>query len=77
MKWVTWQNVGVDRIGCAWLIRKFIDPSAEFLFVPEAKVLQHYGCVETGFAATMFTYFGNYWFTGLHGFVGPGGQGGA
>jgi cytochrome c-type biogenesis protein CcsB len=30
-----------------------------------------------GFAATMFTYFGNYWFTGLHGFVGPGGQGGA
>ena len=22
MKWVTWQNVGVDRIGCAWLIRK-------------------------------------------------------
>jgi cytochrome c-type biogenesis protein CcsB len=30
-----------------------------------------------GFAATMFTYFGNYWFMGLHGFVGPGGQGGA
>ncbi len=29
-----------------------------------------------GFAATLFTYFGNYWFTGLHGFVGPGGQGG-
>ena len=34
MKWVTWQNVGVDRIGCAWLIRKFIDPKAKFLFVP-------------------------------------------
>ncbi len=30
-----------------------------------------------GFAATLFTFFGNYWFTGLHGFVGPGGQGGA
>ena len=29
-----------------------------------------------GFAATIFTYFGNYWFTGLHGFVGPGGLGG-
>lgn len=34
MKWVTWENVGVDRIGCAWLIRRFIDPRAKFLFVP-------------------------------------------
>lgn len=34
MKWVTWENVGVDRMGCAWLIRRFIDPAAEFLFVP-------------------------------------------
>ncbi len=34
MKWVTWENVGVDRIGCAWLIRKRIDPQAIFLFVP-------------------------------------------
>ncbi len=34
MKWVTWENVGVDRIGCAWLIRRFIDPKATFLFVP-------------------------------------------
>jgi hypothetical protein len=33
MKWVTWENVGVDRMGCAWLIRRFIDPTAEFLFV--------------------------------------------
>ena len=33
MKWVTWENVGVDRIGCAWLIRKHIDPKAKFLFV--------------------------------------------
>jgi hypothetical protein len=35
MKWVTWENVGVDRIGCAWLIQKHIDPKAEFLFVPD------------------------------------------
>ena len=33
MKWVTWENVGVDRIGCAWLIRRFVDAEAEFLFV--------------------------------------------
>jgi hypothetical protein len=29
MKWLTWENVGVDRIGCAWLIRRSIDPKAE------------------------------------------------
>jgi hypothetical protein len=34
MKWVTWENVGVDRIACAWLIRKQIDPKATFLFIP-------------------------------------------
>jgi hypothetical protein len=34
MKWVTWVNVGVDRIGCAWLIRRFVDPDADFVFVP-------------------------------------------
>lgn len=33
MQWVTWENVGVDRIGCAWLIRRIIDAEAEFLFV--------------------------------------------
>ena len=33
MQWVTWQDVGVDRIGCAWLLRRFVDPAAEFLFV--------------------------------------------
>jgi hypothetical protein len=38
MKWVTWETVGVDRMACAWLIRRFIDPTAEFLFMaPGAK----------------------------------------
>jgi hypothetical protein len=36
MRWVTWENVGVDRIGCAWLIRRFVDPDARFKYV-EAK----------------------------------------
>jgi len=35
MKYVTWENVGIDRIGCAWLIRRFVDPKAEFTFIPE------------------------------------------
>ena len=34
MKWVTWETIGVDRMACAWLIRRWIDPNAEFLFVP-------------------------------------------
>ena len=35
MNWVTWQNVGVDRMGCAWLVRRFVDNAAVFLFLPE------------------------------------------
>jgi hypothetical protein len=38
MKWVTRERVKVDRVACPWLIRKFIDPQADFLFVPEDKV---------------------------------------
>ncbi len=39
MKWITRTNIKVDRVACPWLIRKFIDPQAEFLFVPEDQVL--------------------------------------
>jgi hypothetical protein len=34
VKWVTREHVGIDRIGCAWLIRRFVDPDATFHFVP-------------------------------------------
>lgn len=37
MKWLTWEYVGVDRMACAWLIRRFIDPQAEFLFIPQGQ----------------------------------------
>jgi len=39
MKWITWQNVGIDRIGCAWLIRKFIDKNPEFIFLAEGSTV--------------------------------------
>jgi hypothetical protein len=39
MKWVTWEHVGVDRMACAWLIRRYIDPEAQFVFVPEGHQL--------------------------------------
>ena len=34
MKWITRERVKVDRVACPWLIRKFVDKDAEFLFVP-------------------------------------------
>jgi hypothetical protein len=39
MKWVTRERVKVDRVACPWLIRKFVDPQAVFLFVPADQVL--------------------------------------
>ena len=40
MKWATRPGLHVDRTGCAWLIRNFIDPNAEFSFVAEADELR-------------------------------------
>ena len=39
MKWVTREHPKTDRIACPWLIRTFIDPEAEFLYVPASEVL--------------------------------------
>lgn len=39
MKWITRENAKVDRVACPWLIRRFIDRDAEFLFVPKDEVL--------------------------------------
>ena len=40
MKWVTREKGKVDRIACPWVIKKFVDSQAEFLFVPREKVLE-------------------------------------
>jgi len=39
MKWVTRERPKTDRIACPWLIRRFIDPEAEILYVPKDQVL--------------------------------------
>lgn len=39
MKWVTRHHVHVDRVACPWLIKKFVDPDAELLFVPPDEVM--------------------------------------
>src|SRR5215207_1158509 len=55
MRWITRKNVKVDRVACPWLIRRFVDPDAEFVFVPESELLaraEHEGA--TPFDATRF-----------------------
>ena len=39
MKWITREHVKVDRVACPWLIKKFVDPQAEFHFVPAERVM--------------------------------------
>ncbi len=46
MKWITRSHVHVDRVACPWLIKRFIDNNAEFLFVPKSQVSQM--AAETG-----------------------------
>jgi len=38
MKWITRERVKVDRVACPWLIKRFVDPKAEFFFVPADQV---------------------------------------
>jgi hypothetical protein len=39
MKWITREHVKVDRVACPWLIKKFVDKDAEFIFAPAEKVM--------------------------------------
>ncbi len=41
MKWATRKNMQVDRAASVWLIKKFIDPQAEFEFIEESKILEY------------------------------------
>jgi hypothetical protein len=44
MKWITRKNVKVDRVACPWLIRRFVDKDAEFIFVDEDQLVS---CAES------------------------------
>ena len=39
MKWITREHPHVDRVACPWLIERFVDPKAEFLYVPSDQVM--------------------------------------
>jgi rhodanese-related sulfurtransferase len=55
--WVTRERPKIDRIACPWLIRRFVDPSAVFLFVAPSEV----AAVAERFAATPFDVEGVFW----------------
>jgi hypothetical protein len=40
MKWITRKDIKVDRVACPWLLKRFVDPKAEFLFVEENELLE-------------------------------------
>ena len=40
MKWITREHPKIDRIACPWLIARFIDQDAEFIYVPPELVLE-------------------------------------
>jgi hypothetical protein len=61
MKWVTRERPKIDRIACPWLITRFIDKDAEFLFVPPADVLrvaQETGATPYDVPGVEFTHVG-------------------
>jgi hypothetical protein len=40
MKWITRKDIKVDRVACPWLIKRFVDPQPEFLFVEEKDLVE-------------------------------------
>ncbi|MBI5563915.1 MAG: chromate resistance protein, partial [Chloroflexi bacterium] len=46
MKWITRSHVHVDRVACPWLITRFVDNEAEFLFVPKNQIVPMAAAIE-------------------------------
>ncbi len=62
MKWVTRERPKTDRIACPWLIKRFIDPDAEIIYVPSSKVLsvaEHEEAHSFDAPGATFTHVGN------------------
>jgi len=63
MQWITRERPKIDRIACPWLIQNFVDPQAEFLFVPTEQVLAQaaaLGAVPYDIAGAEYTHEGEY-----------------
>src|SRR5439155_5199694 len=60
-KWITRERPKIDRIACPWLIRRFIDPAASFIYAPTDRVLaiaQEIGATPYDVAGVEFTHEG-------------------
>jgi len=60
MKWVTWENIGVDRMACTWLIRRWIDPQAEFSFIPRGEKPQSKDSEPFDIPGARYSHHGGY-----------------
>src|SRR5512138_3143326 len=60
MKWVTWEHVGIDRMGCAWLIQRFIDRQAAFAFIAAGSTQLPYGCEPFDIPGVRFSHRGGH-----------------
>ncbi len=62
MKWITRERPKIDRIACPWLISKFIDKEAEFIYVPTEQVIEkaeEYGAIPYDIAGVEYTHEGD------------------
>jgi hypothetical protein len=62
MKWITRERPKIDRIACPWLIKRFVDKDAEFIYVPADKVLEcskEYDAVPFDVPAVEYTHYGD------------------
>jgi hypothetical protein len=61
MKWITRERPKIDRIACPWLIKKFVDDSAEFIYVPSDEVFRQseiLGAIPYDIAGAEYTHEG-------------------
>jgi hypothetical protein len=61
MKWITRERPKIDRIACPWLIKRFIDPEAQFLFVPKDNVFsdaEKLGAIPYDIPGTEYSHYG-------------------
>jgi hypothetical protein len=61
-KWITRERPKIDRIACPWLIKRFIDPEAEFIYVPKEKVLEkalEFNAIPYDIPGAEYTHYGD------------------
>ena len=61
MKWITRERPKIDRIACPWLIKRFVDREAEFIYVPKEKVIdedQKLNAIPYDIAGVEYTHYG-------------------